>query len=514
MYFEDLDDLNDVLDEVEPSDEDNEDYILDEESRVELTESILYIMENYITDHPTAIIDPDFDEIFTEYVKTMVHVQLCEIQDQMIDETENKKEKEEQLSEEINDIIEEAMEYFYDFFMPERSFPKTFLFCEVTEEEKEKITKQLDYLREKPQPAQRTPEWYTFRHNLITASNAYKAFENDSIKNQLIYEKCQPLIVNDTKTFVNTKSPFHWGQKYEPVSVMLYEEKYKVRVGDFGCIQHDKYKFLGASPDGINIDPNSKTYGRMLEIKNIVNREIDGVPKKEYWVQMQLQMETCNLNECDFLETRFIEYQDTEDSCAWDKFEKDGSFSRTGEDERKGVILYFAKSDGNPFYKYMPLHIVTKEMFEKWEDEMMDLYQSDEHNMTWIKNIYWYLEEFSCVLVLRNQKWFQDNIETLEKVWSIILKERASGFQHRAPCKRVKKQSDKSIVSEGGCLLNMNKESGKISIHTEVPKMMETNTSTSNLTLETNKIIYPQQKMEHFFFKIRTESFDEAKQIN
>ena len=51
----------------------------------------------------------------------------------------------------------------------------------------------IEYLRSIPQPDQRTPEWYSFRHNLITASNAYKAFESQSTKNQLIYEKCQPL---------------------------------------------------------------------------------------------------------------------------------------------------------------------------------------------------------------------------------------------------------------------------------------------------------------------------------
>ena len=29
----------------------------------------------------------------------------------------------------------------------------------------------------------------------------------------------------------------------------------------------------------------------MLEIKNPVSREITGIPKEEYWIQMQLQME-------------------------------------------------------------------------------------------------------------------------------------------------------------------------------------------------------------------------------
>jgi hypothetical protein len=85
---------------------------------------------------------------------------------------------------------------------------------------------------------------------------------------------------------------------------------YKSKVEDFGCIQHPTYKFLGASPDGIIIESSTGRYGRMLEIKNPVSREITGIPKKEYWVQMQLQMEVCNLDDCDFLETKFVEYHD------------------------------------------------------------------------------------------------------------------------------------------------------------------------------------------------------------
>ena len=51
----------------------------------------------------------------------------------------------------------------------------------------------------------------------------------------------------------------------------------------------------------------------MVEIKNIVNREITGRPKEEYWIQTQIQMEVCDLDECDFVETRFKEYDSKED---------------------------------------------------------------------------------------------------------------------------------------------------------------------------------------------------------
>ena len=54
---------------------------------------------------------------------------------------------------------------------------------------------------------------------------------------------------------------------------------------------------------------SSSRYGRLLEIKNVKSREIDGTVSKPYWIQTQVQMEVCDLNECDFLETKFIEYE-------------------------------------------------------------------------------------------------------------------------------------------------------------------------------------------------------------
>ena len=77
---------------------------------------------------------------------------------------------------------------------------------------------------------------------------------------------------------------------------------FDTKVGEFGCIPHPTYSVhIGASPDGINIASESnKRFGRMLEIKNIVNRDITGIPKQEYWIQTQIQMETCDLDECDF----------------------------------------------------------------------------------------------------------------------------------------------------------------------------------------------------------------------
>ena len=283
------------------------------------------------------------------------------------------------------------------------------------------IDAKLAHIRAKPQPDQRTPEWYRFRHDLLTASNAWKAFESQACRNQLIYEKCKPLKEREEKEHVNTASPMHWGHKYEPVSRMIYEHLYKTRVADFGCLQHDTHLFLGASPDGINVDPASQRYGRMLEIKNIVNRDITGIPKKEYWIQMQLQMETADLNECDFLETQFSEEGDDDDD--------DACCSNSNEALMTGTILYFMK-DGRPHYEYEPIGSNS----EAWFTDAMERNQAH----MWMKTIRWRLEKMSCVLVLRNKQWFQHATPVLDDLWQTILKERSNpqGCEHRAPKRR------------------------------------------------------------------------------
>ena len=467
-----LAELTDILNDIIPDeDSDIEDSILYAEDFVEM---VLHLMEEYVTDDPMAITDPDFHNTFLDEISEMVMSQVGHELWRYPDDV-------------ISERIEEICDIFYASFMPRRSHTTTLILNNNLNTKQ--LTKKIDYLRGKPQPAQRTAEWYEFRHKLITASNAYKGFADGSELNQLIFEKCQPVRAPDTTekttpTMVNVDTTLHWGQKFEPLSVMIYEDKYGTKIEDFGCIQHDKYSFLGASPDGINVDKTSLRYGRMLEIKNIVNREIDGIPKLEYWVQMQLQMETCDLDECDFVETRFLEY----DSEA--VFNEDDSDSV----EYKGLIMYFTHN-GHPIYKYAPLHLSAEELTE-WEAEQ---HEQSEH--AWIRNIYWKVDQFSCVLVQRNQRWFQDNIATLQQVWKTIEYERAHGFQHRAPAKRMaataisKMNNQSENAGQNGCLISLDKETGQVSVNSGLSSSPHTAPTILAIDL-----------------KIRTESFDDTKE--
>ena len=289
------------------------------------------------------------------------------------------------------------------------------------------IKQQLLYLNELPQPEQKTQDWYKMRHELITASNINKIFTSQSQKNSLIYDKCKPYDPdsNARKNNWHATGSLQWGNLYEPISIMFYEFMNNTVISDFGCIVHDKYKYIGASPDGINTDPNSYLYGRMIEVKNIVNRDITGIPKDDYWVQMQIQMETCNLEECDFIETRFKEYDNPDD------------FFQDTTTKQRGIILCFIEKDiinSPPTYVYSNLNMdISKNVIDNWiETETI----SHSHKFELHKIRFWFLDEYSCVLVQRNKLWFNAALPFIKETWDTILKERNDGYEHRASKKK------------------------------------------------------------------------------
>lgn len=464
--------LEDILDEIVP---DSSDCIIHDE---EFMDTVLQLMEEYISENIEELMEEDFHESFINEIFEIVLTTFGgEIQFYNYVECKQR--------------IEDASDIFYETFMPPRSYASSIILQERVKVRE--ITQRLNELREIPQPEQRTAEWYSFRHNLITASNAYKTLMevNGSEFNQIVFEKCKPLYVpsdsekeNDSNNIrvVNVETTLHWGQKYEPLSVLIYEHLYDTTIEDFGCIKHDTHMFLGASPDGINVESSSPRYGRMLEIKNIVNREITGIPKLEYWVQMQLQMETCQLEECDFLETRFKEYED------------ETSYLNDTEIEYKGIILYFSK-EGKPTYMYSPLDFIkSSSKLEKWEEKTrIDM---EEQGFLWVKNLYWKLDEMSCVLVKRHSRWFNTVVPTMEKTWNTVLHEREHGYDHRKPMKRTPKVVRESTVQPSVCLLTIDKDTGDIDL----------NNNTQSSGGFDNETQIPEN------MKIRTESIDETRQ--
>ena len=412
-------------------DQDQEETFIDTlpiEDAIELEITTYEMLDDMATGEIAQMCDPDFHEKLIDEIADHLHAYLMDLH--MCVEGDYPV---------IQDFVKKRNDVYFDTItdIPRRSLFYSVPTPDIT------ICAKIEHLSQMPQPKQRTQEWYTFRNQLISASSIGKIFGSASQFNSLVYEKCKPQDYSNTSQYVNTESPLHWGNKYEPLSVKIYEDRYKTTVGDFGCIQHPKYPFIGASPDGINIDPLSPRYGRMLEVKNIVNREITGIPKHEYWIQMQIQMETCDLEECDFLETRFKEYSE---KAFYEDDTKD-----------KGVILYFIKhsrveADSEskklgwgvsniPHYVYMPVTLPkTKSAINAW----IKTTKETNHEFVLFNTLYWYLDEFSCVLVQRNRAWFHSVLPKIESTWQTIEKERETGYEHRSSKKR---QTPPIIVS-------------------------------------------------------------------
>ena len=412
---------------------------------LELLDNILNNMSNYIENNILQIIYNDLYEEVYDYSYELFYIQL--IESKILEKLLNKTKDDTIII--LCKLLYISRSLIFKYFIPKRSYTNNIIRKNLNNISLNlninfnKINSQINILKSIIQPDQRSDEWYIFRNSTLTASNIYKIFISDYTQNELILEKCQPLNINKFKT-TNTNSPLHWGQKYEPVSIMYYEYINNTKVTEFGCIPHKNYSFIAASPDGIVCDSSSELFGRMLEIKNVVSREITGIPKMEYWIQMQIQMEVCNLNECDFLETKFIEYTNYED------------YIEDNNAKYKGIILQYLKNE-EPYYIYAPfmLNDPNNNEYILWLNEITETNKE----LLFINTLYWKLEVISCVLVLRNKYWFNKIIPFIETFWNNLVYERESGiYEERVNNKKklkIKHEKSKSDFPQQGCLINI-----------------------------------------------------------
>ena len=386
---------------------------LTEEEINEIREVWYELAEDYIEYDSSFFSSPHFMDIFNTHMYEYI-VMIAKEEDWV----KNDEDEEE---------LFEMVSAFCKMFLEEYSIPSRqsgeYCTCVLTKAE---IEKKIDRINAFPVQAQRSAEWYTLRYDRFSASNLWKLFGSPSQLNSLIYEKCKGVDIQKKEIQQNDvlmPNARNWGIKYEPVTVLIYEDMFKTKVNtNYGCLPHPTLP-IGASPDGIVTDSISDRYGRLVEIKNIFNRDIDGIPSEEYWIQMQTQLEVCQLEMCDFVETRFKEYPTFEE------------FSK--EDDKtvkyKGVILFFlAKNTESHKSKYVYMPILTtdvEEWIEKTREELGDSHVLYDTN-------YWYLDEISCVEVERNAVWFHGAIPTILQNWEVVLKERKDGFEHRAPKSR------------------------------------------------------------------------------
>ena len=388
---------------------------LSDNDKEEIKETICNLIGEYIHKHVLEYMYPDFKKrIYNAITPILELLYSPAISDTNLN---------------FNELFVECFIIYFTVFGVPRSHD-----TDIIPIDKSYVKTQLARLRLIPQHEQNTEEWFKRRWNLLTASSAWKALGSESMQNALIYSKCKPIDKNKYSG-VNINSATHHGHKFEPLSMAFYEDMYDTQIEEFGCLPDEHDTMLGASPDGINCKYGNKRYGYLLEIKNPVSRKLTGIPKLEYWIQMQFQMHITQLPYCDFMETQFKQYENES------YFIADGTFNKTTLGRPKGIIVCF--HDGiKPVYKYPPWNI-DKENYAIWHDKVID----DNMQLTWINNTYWYLENYSCVTVAYNKPWFIAALPYFKKLWNTVLKERVDGYSHRVPKRRNKNPPITSPIS-------------------------------------------------------------------
>ena len=324
-----------------------------------------------------------------------------------------------------------------------------------TDLEKQRVEK-FNKLRATILPEQRTPEWFTMREGCISASDGGTVVNVNpyELPYRVIFKKVAPNLLP-----FESSEPCYHGKKLEQIATSIYEYRMNVKVDDFGLMKHQSITFLGASPDGIishyKLDGKTKTkfVGRMLEIKCPASRKINhegpemiydkhnyknGICPPYYWVQVQLQLECCDLDECDFWQCNIKEYVSREEFIA-DTHPKEPHLSKTTGFEKGCLIELIPKSsvarsllskkDLNSVIWDVAdwIHPPSMEMDPLDCDEWIAREIANLHNHPKYKNYvlykihYWYLVNSKCITIKRDRDWFAKNLPIFGQVWNNIL---------------------------------------------------------------------------------------------
>lgn len=153
-------------------------------------------------------------------------------------------------------------------------------------------------------PEQRTPEWFARRNTMITASDVASVLGVSKFQTRrvalrhkvgAILDRAELVRVWDDRSVAGGITA--WGTQHEDAVRDRFCQLYDEVCHETGCVPHPKIAFLGASPDGV------LESGALLEIKCPVRRIIDpNVVPPQYYHQIQLQLEVCDLDLCYYVE--------------------------------------------------------------------------------------------------------------------------------------------------------------------------------------------------------------------
>lgn len=255
---------------------------------------------------------------------------------------------------------------------------------------------------------QRTKEWYEARSGTLNGSTFHRIVGTVADWESMMIEKVSP----PTTRF--GAASCDWGVKYEPVAKKVYEMIRETTVTDIGFLLHDDYH-VGASPDGLCFIDGKP---RLIEFKCKYSKAITDTILYDYWVQMQVQMEVCNVNSCDFVEVKFVEYSHPVTGKYW------------------GVRVDGTTSSSTDPYKTImsPVNPEDVKGFVKRATESIE--SNPGGVVTSVK--FWVMEDIDICLVPRNKLWWRAAVPNIHEFWEQFNVYKMKGVEKLQEKKRKK----------------------------------------------------------------------------
>ena len=210
-------------------------------------------------------------------------------------------EKEKKQTKQVLTLVSDAME----LFLQAAENPSW-----ITMTTKQRLAK-VKAIQEAPQIPQRSQEWYQNYSKVLTASEFSALFSFNKRRKDLVYSKVNPPSeqagIFRLACPTNEMNALSWGIRFEPVIKQLLEHRDRCKIFEPGRLQHPTNTHLAASPDGlIESSAHPQQIGRLVEIKCPYSRVIGGEIPSEYWIQMQIQMEVTDIDECEYIEATIL----------------------------------------------------------------------------------------------------------------------------------------------------------------------------------------------------------------
>lgn len=273
----------------------------------------------------------------------------------------------------------------------------------------------------KPQTPQHSADWYSQRRNRLTASEFSQILTGSRgrLQRSKVAEaagdrpsQAPVSLASGDGDMVATS----WGHRYEPIVREIYEQEL-AGVGtvcdSLGRFTHADYEWLSASPDGLVT--TGPLAGRLLEIKAPKTRQPGTYVPFDYYVQMQVQMEVCNLDAVDFVEAQIGQYV------------LDGVYADSTLEpvvipkgtKWMGLLAVYGNLDdpGSWVYRY-------SKAVEDIEDACLPEPATDSNGnpLPLLESTIWWLKGWYPRTVLRNQEWWSSiGKPAAELFWAEVL---------------------------------------------------------------------------------------------